>query len=269
MNCQEIREELNGALDNQRSITSQTNDPRHAEVLLHVESCSDCRPHYEEHLLIATALAAWAPQQTPVDLTDRVIDTIRQDGLVSSNGSAVAGAFTSTKMGDAGLREGRLESDTDVVVRSDTDETSPQGRNIWPTIVIVALVLMTVAIVFREKSGTIAVNDHPQEQVVPEQLAELFQQSQDQIADVSHLVADARSAWQGITNRVSDQARGFSVFVPDSKHDLGIPDAPNSAVDSGDASDEVVPQNSSEPSAVEKAFEFLFKNDELSSTLTI
>jgi hypothetical protein len=265
MNCQEIREELNGALDNQRSITSQTNNPRHAEVLLHVESCSDCRLHYEEHLLIATVLAAWAPQRTAVDLTDRVIDVVRREGLVSSNGSAVTG----TKMGDADLQEGRSESDADVVVRSGPYETLPQGRKIWPTIITVALVLMTFAIVSREKLGTIAVNDHLQEQVVSEQPAEFFQQPQDQIADVSHLVADARSAWQGITSRVSHQASGFSVFVPDIKHELGIPDAPNPAVDSGDASDDVVPQKSSEPSTVEKAFEFLFKDGDLSGTLTI
>ena len=269
MNCQEIREELNGALDNQRSITSQTNDPRHAEVLLHVESCSDCRLHYEEHLLIATVLAAWAPQRTAVDLTDRVIDVVRREGLVSSNESAVTEAFTGTKMDNADLQEGRLESDADVVVRSGPDETLPQGRKIWPTIVTVALVLMAVAIVFREQPGTIAVNDHLQEQVVPEQPAELFQQPQDQVADISHLVADARSAWQGITSRVSHQASGFSVFVPDLKHELGIPDAPNPAVDSSDASDDVVPQKSSEPSTVEKAFEFLFKDGDLSGTLTI
>ena len=266
MNCQEIREELNDALDNQRCITSQKNDPRHAEVLLHVESCSDCRPHYEEHLLIATVLAAWAPQRTAVDLTDRVIEAVRREGLVSSNGSAMAEAFTGTKIDDTDLRESRLESDADVVVCPGTDETSPQGRNIWPTIVTVALVLMAVAIVFREKPETIAVNDHPQDQVVPEQPAEFFQQPQDQVADVSHLVADAQSAWQGITSRVAHQASSFSVFVPDSKHELGILDAPNPAVDSGD---DVVPQKSSEPSVVEKAFEFLFKDDDLSGTLTI
>ena len=222
MNCQKIREQLDAALDDQRVISSQTNAPRHPEVLLHIESCSDCRVLYEEHLVIGTALAGWVPQRPAVDLTDRVIDAARQEGLVSSNGSTVAGTFDSSSMGDADPRVGRLDSDAGVVVRPDADNTAPQGRNSWPTIVTVALVLMAVAIVFREKPGTVADNNPAPEQLVPEQPPELFQPPQDQVADVSHLVADAQSAWQGITSRVSHQASGFSVFVPDLKDDLGI-----------------------------------------------
>jgi negative regulator of sigma E activity len=242
MNCQKIREQLDAALDEQRVISSQANDPRHVEVLSHVESCSDCRVLYEEHLLIGTALAAWVPQRPNVDLTDRVIDAARQEGLVSTVRS---------------------------VVRPSPAESSPQGRNIWPTIATVALVLVAVAIVFRENPGTIAVNDPAQEQVVPDQPPELFQQPQDQVADISHLVADAQSAWQGITSRVSHQASGFSVFVPDLKNELGISDDLNSAPDSDDSRDDAVPRKSTEPSAVEKAFEFLFKDDDSAGTLTI
>lgn len=269
MNCQEIREQLDAALDNQRVISSQTSDPRHAEVLSHVESCSDCRVLYEEHLVIGTALVAWVPQRPAVDLTDRVIDAARQEGLVSSNGTAVAGTFDSTNMGDADPRVGRMDSDAGIVVRPRADDTSPQGRNIWPTIVTVALVLMAVAVVFREKPGTVAIKDPAPDQLVPEQPPELFQPPQDQVADVSHLVADAQSAWQGITSRVSHQASGFSVFVPDLKDELGISDDLNSASDSDNSIDDAVPRKSSEPSAVEKAFEFLFKDDDSSGTLTI
>ena len=242
MNCQKIREQLDAALDDQCVISSQTNAPRHAEVLSHVESCSDCRVLYEEHLLIGTALAAWVPQRPTVDLTDRVIDAARQEGLVATVRS---------------------------VVRPSPAESSPQGRNIWPTIATVALVLVAVAIVFRENPGTIAVNDPAQEQVVPDQPPELLRQPQDQVADISHLVADAQSAWQGITSRVSHQASGFSVFVPDLKNELGISDDLNSAPDSDDSSDDAVPRKSPEPSAVEKAFEFLFKDDDSAGTLTI
>jgi len=269
MNCQEIREQLDAALDDQRVISSQTNDPRHAEVLSHVESCSDCRVLYEEHLVIGTALAAWVPKRPTVDLTDQVIDAARQEGLVSLNGTAVAGTFESTDVGDTDPRVSRLDSDAGVVVPSSADHTSPQGRNIWPTIVTVALVLMAVAVVFREKPGTIVDNNPAPEQRVPEQPPELFQPPQDQVADVSHLVADAQSAWQGITSRVSHQASGFSVFVPDLKGDLGISADQNSASDSDNSSHDAVPRKSSEPSAVEKAFEFLFKDDDSSGTLTI
>lgn len=265
MNCQEIREHLDAALDDQRVISSQANDPRHAEVLSHVESCPNCRVHYEEHLVIGMALAAWVPKRPAVDLTDRVIAAARQEGLVSSNDSAVAGTFDCTSMGDADPRVGTLGSDAGVVVPPSADNTSPQGRNIWPTVVTVALVLMAVAIVFREKPGTVAIKDPAPEHLVPE----LFRPPQDQVADISHLVADAQSAWQGITSRVSHQASGFSVFVPDLKDELGISDDQNSAPDSNNSTDDAVPQTSPNPSAVEKAFEFLFKDDDSSGTLTI
>ena len=50
---------------------------------------------------------------------------------------------------------------------------------------------------------------------------------------------------------------------------LGISDGQNLAPDSDNSSDDAVPHKSSEPSAVEKAFEFLFKDDDSSGTLTI
>ena len=269
MDCQKIREQLDAALDDQRVISSQTNDRRHAEVMSHVESCSDCRVLYEEHLLIGTALAAWVPQRLTVDLTDRVIDAARQEGLVSPNGSAVAGTFDSTNIGEADPRVGRLDSDTGLVVRPSAANAPRQGRNIWPTVVTVALVLMAVAIVFHETPGTIVTIDPPLDQSVPEYPPELLPQPQDQVADISHLVADAQSAWRGITSRVSHQASGFSVFVPDLRNELGISDGQNLAPDSDNSSDDAVPHKSSEPSAVEKAFEFLFKDDDSSGTLTI
>jgi hypothetical protein len=105
----------------------------------------------------------------------------------------------------------------------------------------------------------------------PEQQPRLLDGPEDQLADISHLVADAQSAWRGITSRVSHQASGFGVFVPDLKSELGI-SSDSELLEPGSETEnpgsDVEKRESTEPSAVEKAFEFLFDN-ESAGTLTI
>jgi hypothetical protein len=267
MNCQEIREQLDEALDDQRVISSVNDASRYAGIVSHVESCADCRVLYEEHLLIRSALATWIPRRPIVDLTDRVIETARREGLVFSNGSEVVTEFVG-----AGVLAGRSALDTGNVVSSEFPDAALTRRSILPTIVTVALVLVAVAIVFRGKPGDIAKKEDTPLQSPTDRQPELFAPPQDQVADIGHLVADAQSAWQGITSRVTHQASGFSVFVPDLKNELGIPgDADSAELDrEANSSDrDVDSQNQSEPSAVDRAFEFLFKDDDSGGTLTI
>ena len=123
-----------------------------------------------------------------------------------------------------------------------------------------------------EKSGNMANNDNTPEQSVPDSSPELFEKPQEQVADIGHLVADAQSAWQGIKSRVSHQASGFSVFVPDLKNELGISEmvgSPDDDPDSSSPSNNVEPSGSTQPSAVDKAFEFLFDKAEPAGTRTI
>lgn len=247
MNCREFREQLGAALDERRVVSVQRDSAGIAEVGAHAESCADCRSLYEEHLLIETALAAWKPRRPVVDLTERVIETAHQEGLVAS-ASASSGEET-------------------VVVQESTSKIPP-GRNVWATVVTVALVLVAVAIVIREKPGAVVKQDKPPQPLFPD---ENQQESQDQLADIGHLVADAQSAFRGITTRVSHQASGFSVFVPDLKDDLGISgvaDSLETTPDSSSTDTDSDPRSSSEPSAVEKAFEFLF-DDGAGGTQTI
>ena len=267
MNCQEVREQLDAALDEQRVVSGQTDVARDADVVAHAESCPDCRVLYEEHLLIESALALWTPRRPDVDLTDRVIEAARREGLISSNGSAVA-----AEVSRAVPRAGRLNSDDGPVVRAATEATPAAGRSIWPTVVTVALVLVAVAIVFQERPVNIAQNEITPQQSVPGSPPELSENPQDQVADIGHLVADAQSAWRGITSRVSHQASGFSVFVPNLKNELGIADVIGSSDDSSDSTspnDDAERQESTKPSAVDKAFEFLFDKAEPAGTLTI
>ena len=173
MNCQEIREQLDSALDNQVSVSAEAGVDRNAELVAHVESCADCRVLYEEHLLIESALAVWTPRRPEVDLSDRVIEAARQEGLISSNGSVVG-----SKVATVDPRVARLSSDDKPVVRAASD-ASPTNHSIWPTVVTVALVLVAVAIVFREKPSNIAKNGDTPEQSVPDGSPELFAKPQE------------------------------------------------------------------------------------------
>lgn len=267
MNCQEIREQLDEALDDQRVISIQNDDSRYTGIVSHTESCAECRVLYEEHLLMGSALATWIPRRPIVDLTDRVIETARREGLVLSDGSPVA-----TDFGRADVLAGRPTSDRGSVVSSEFPNASLTRRSILPTIVTVALVLVAVAIVFRGKPGDIVKKDDTPLHSPTDRQPALFEPPQDQVADIGHLVADAQSAWRGITSRVSHQASGFSVFVPDLTNELGISGEADSAEQDREANStdrDVDSRRQSEPSAVDRAFEFLFKDDDSGGTLTI
>lgn len=267
MNCQEFCEQLDAALDERRMVSRQTGSAGetsapNAEIIAHAESCPDCQLLYEEHVLIETALAAWMPLRTAFDLTDRVIEAAREEGLISSNSSS---------MPDAGPAIEVLDSDRSAAVAPENVSELPARRNIWATVVTVALVLAAVTLVFRERSGNVVKQDKTPLPFSPNSQPEQLNEPQDQLADIGHLVADAQSAWQGITSRVSHQASGFSVFVPNLTDDLGISDVTGSletAPEATDPNDRSEPAEPMEPSAVEKAFEFLF-DDEPGSTQTI
>lgn len=272
MNCQEVREQLDAALDDQRVVSGQTKVARDADVVAHAESCPDCRVLYEEHLLIESALAVWTPRRPAVDLTDRVIEAARQEGLISSNGSAVA-----ADVGSADLRVGQLGSDdspylfTAALPRTGLFD-APSRRQILAAATTAVLLLLAAFIVFRKGQNQMAKDERPAQQLSPDRQPRQLIEPQDQVADIGHLVADAQSAWRGITSRVSHQASGFSVFVPDLKDELGISDvmeSPDGAPGSFNPDNDDESQNPTRPSAVEKAFEFLFDDAESGNTRTI
>lgn len=265
MNCQQFREQLGTALDERRPVVSSMNSSEVTDVMAHASSCSDCRSIYEKHVLLETALTAWKPEQPSVYLTDRVIEAARREGLVSSNGSTPP---TEVLQNNAQPALAKFPQDSAASLPVPTE--SPDRRSIWPTVATVALVLLAVLIVFREKPGRLARQNQTPQQLFPVPRSQDQEESQDQLADIGHLVADAQSAWQGITSQVTHQASGLSVFVPDLKNELGISDVTDSSTaPSDDSSDEnPEPRRTSEPSAVEKAFQFLFDDAEPAGSQT-
>lgn len=272
MNCQKIREQLDAALDQRRSALSHPNTPEATAIMAHVTSCSSCQALYEEYVLIETALETWKPRRMTVDLTDRVLESARREGLLSSNGSTESIRPVDIELQSApGVFRQSTASSHSLSTGSPVPAGSPDRRSIWPAVVTVALVLLAVVVVFREKPGSIVKQNRPSRPLFPDPQHRQRDDSPDQFADIGHLVADARSAWQGITSRVSHQASGLSVFVPDLTDELGIPDVSDSLtapLEDTVPNDDPDPQRSSEPSAVEKAFQFLFEDAESSESQT-
>lgn len=255
MNCQEFQESLERSVDERRPLRS----PDAAVDNLiddHVAECSQCAKLLEQHLLLEAALTEWKPRKRSIDLGDRVLTAV----LADRDGTA----------GTAGGDEPKPAVSPSV-------EVSPRA-NFWPTVVTVALVLLAVAVVFRDRPNQVAddrTKDSPTESPLFPREPEEKLDDQEQLADLSHLIADAQSAWYGIASRASSRASGLSVFVPDLDSGLGItdvslplaspteetPDTPQEA--SGSSSE------SSEPSAVEKTFHFLFDQATPAGTRTI
>ena len=264
MNCQNFRQQLDAALDEQRVVSRQNGSAADADTVAHAESCSNCRSLYEEHVLIEAALSAWKPRRQNVDLVARIMEAVREEDLISSKESDLSlhAVGTSERTRRGGTKHVP-------VVDIENSSKSPARRSFWPTVVTVALVLVAVVLVFREKTDRLARDERPPQQLFPARQPEQLNEPQDQLADIGHLVADARSAWQGITRRVSRQTSGFSVFVPDLKNELGVSDISESF--------DIVPRestsdsdsDSSRPSAVEKAFEFLFDDPHARGSQTI
>lgn len=261
MNCQEFQEQLDAALDERSVISADGESSIDRDTVAHAESCSDCQLLYEEHVLIEAALASWIPRRPVIDVADRVIEAARQEGLITSNGADVASEvvseFVSAEV---------LNSHLSPVVRpADTSEGSPR-RSLWPTVTTVALVLIAIAIVFNDQPNQVAEIDSQDDQHIPRLIPtpqpEQLDEPQDQLADIGELVADARSAWQGILRRVSHQASGFRVFVPDFDDELGI----TKGIVPDEADDNAEPI---EPSAMDKAFWFLFDDADTVSVQTI
>ena len=238
MNCNEFQSQLDQALDERQ--------PSDQELLSgHAASCPACQRLWDDWLLLEQAVNAWKdrPTTVEVDLTDRVIDAARGEGLVSANGMPV---------------------DSAPVI--DPPDIGTRRRGLLPLIVTAALVLIAALVVFRDGQNHVANNDgNEPDEKPPEELVVVPDESivpdlpdiplPEQQPDFDHMIADARLAWQSLTQRASLQANSFSVFIP-SRDDIGL-----------EESDEVEPEESPEepavpvplPDGVNRAFDFLFE----------
>ena len=232
MNCNEFQSVLDCCLEERRS-------PDHSVLSEHAAACADCQSLWDDWLLLERAIGEWNDSREPVDvdLTDRVIAAARREGLVSSKSvSSVAGTRSiPSKRG------------------------ASHQRSVWPLVVTVALVLLAVLIVFRDRPEQVAdvPRDPPTRFVVITDDVPIPNVAIPEVQpDLEHLSADARSARESLRHRAAEQASDLRVFVPDIRSDMGLDtEYETSPKETPADSDDPMPL----PDGVNRAFDFLFE----------
>ena len=229
MNCEQFQKEIERAIDERSSSASVS-----ANLAGHADSCETCRSTWQDFLLLESALTSWT-EPVEVDLVDRVVEAAQAD-----------------------------------FAQKPTSVPSPLGgegtARRWLAIATAAVLVIGAAIAFRPGPDQIANNDSPEP--APEHDVPFTPDlnEDDQYAGVDELIASTRSAWEGIASKAASQASGLSVFVPDLKSDLGLPDAEEpEPVEPPD-----VEVNGQEPSLIpgeiNRAFDFLLDVSDVTTT---
>lgn len=228
MNCEQFQTELERAID-ERQMSDR------AALVGHAGSCESCRSSWQDFVLLETALVSWS-QPVEVNLVERVAEAARQDEQLIRS----AGKTTSPETSPGPVRS----------------TASPRRRS-WLMAATVAVLILGVAIAFRSDPNQTADSD-PQPIPPPDRNGTVRPElnEEEQYAGVDELLAETRSAWQGIASKAVDRAGGLSVFMPNLSSDLGLP------VSSKPETEEPAPEVNVEeptllPGRINRAFDFL------------
>ena len=227
MNCSEFRNALEDSVDG-RQLAESLSPCEHAQT------CVECRGLWDEFLLLEAAIADWKPRTINADLTDRVLATM------ASTQEVVVPATTLT-------------------ILSREAGSNPR-RSAWPLVTTIALVLVAVVVVLRDRSAereVVTTNPDPGRQLAVAQPIE-------SVADLSDLLSDAQSAWRGLADSTVRRAREMQVFVPSiraaAEMEAGSPTETDEPSKTGEPSttDETDDNIAPVPTEFRRAFEFFF-----------
>ena len=202
MTCDEFQKQLESAIDRQLDGDREADDREAGSVELeaHASGCEACRELWQDFVLLERAVTEWrtrlSSQELSSDFTERVLREVRDAGLPS----------VETASSSAGETKPAVET------RRATAATSREPKPIraWEIVVTVALVLVAAFAVFRDGGNQIAEND------IEDSPSSPFETPPDnEVADLSDLLSDARIVLSSLTERASEKAGGFRVFVPD------------------------------------------------------
>ncbi len=223
MNCIEFENALADSVDGRQWAES----PELAGQREHALICVECRVLWDEFWLLEAAIADWKPRTIEVDLTDRVL------AAMSSSRAAVASAPATT-----------------LTILSREAQSDPR-RSAWPLVTTIALVLLAVVAVLRDRPAS---QDVVETVPVPrDQLA--VAQPIESVADLSDLVSDARIAWRGLADSTVRRAHEWQVFVPSLRAAAEMEaGSPMESDDPDEANDSIAPV----PTEFRRAFEFFF-----------
>ena len=219
MNCIEFRNALEDSVDCRQLADS-------AGQCEHAQNCVECRGLWDEFLLLEAAIADWKPRTINVDLTDRVLAamSITRDVVPSESTTA-----------------------TTLTILSREAQSEPR-RSAWPLVTTIALVLLAVVVVLRDRLA-----EHEVVKTVPiprDQLA--VAQPSETVADLSDLVSDAQTAWRGLADSTVRRARELKVFVPSLRAAAEM--EAGSPMERDETDDSIAPV----PAEFRRAFEFFF-----------
>lgn len=204
MTCDEFQKQLEAAIDRQLDGGSGADADREsvmAELEAHATGCETCREQWQDFVLLERAVADWrARPRTPQlsgDFTERVLREAFAAGLRPDETASTSAGQTKP-----------APATTSGTAASVTRE--PKPLRAWEILVTVALVLIAVLVVFRDGGNQLAEND------VEDSPSSPFETPPDnELVDLSDLLSDARIVLSSLTERASEKAGGFRVFVPD------------------------------------------------------
>ncbi|MBI1310525.1 hypothetical protein GC176_04390 [bacterium] len=217
----------------------------------HAARCSTCRERWGEFQLLERAIVEWrgSPKTSPPsdDFTERVLREIRAAGLRPADSPST----------DVGTSQPAASNSSNANART------PKPIRVWEILVTVALVLIAVFVVFRDSGSQLAEHGTEQGPASP------FESPQDnELVDLTDLLSDARVALTGLTERASERAGRFRVFVPDVSSSLTLDAGSTSPANSQPS--EPSPQNSGDTptdsesdnissESLRRALDFLFE----------
>lgn len=217
MNCVEFRQQLENAIDERQSLDNQ-------ELTAHVAACPECQVLWEDQAALNAAIHVWKSKVAHIDFTDRVLAALR-----SSNESSDLQQVTSS----------RAAPSVEQVPRS--------ARSAFgPLVVTVALVLIAVTLVMREK---------PADNTIVKSVPVQPMNSHEGVADLSDLISDAKSAWLGLAQSTVQRTQDLKVFVPNLPSSNDEPQPALKETDAPKEDTDLAPV----PGELRRAFEFLFK----------
>lgn len=227
MNCTQFQQQLEAAVDNRQLAQSP-------ELSEHTTTCFSCRELWDEYLLLETAIAQWRGTRLDLDLTDRVLAAYRAE-----RATAPVAIMTSNQTTTPPPSESQV-----TLVRVPTPAS---GTRWWPMLIpaIAALALAVMVLISREGSR--------ERQVVQPDIKPSM--PPEELADLSEIVDDAKSAWLGLARSTADRTRGLSVFIPSLRSAPGD-EAPSPPMDV-DMLEDMHPGLKPVPDEFRRAFEFL------------
>ena len=252
MNCKEFRKQLAAAIEDRRSLDGFASLP-------HVSDCAACRQAIEDQQRLDAAIPLWRSRRLEADISARVLmqwrESVGCDSIATPNQQYDA---VETSRQPSAVEWSRWNRNLQTAITVTIDRSAPEAtstRRLWPVIVaLTGALALAVAVLVRptfEAQEAAAIKP-----VSPAQ-------NSDQLADLSDIVEDAKSAWLGLAQSTAARTRGLRVFLPTLESrdaetamppemDMIMDDMPNSAAPV--------------PNELKRAFEFLLDAAEWSDS---